>query len=404
MMEHYLASATRNVRRRKMRSWLTMIGIVMSIATIFLLISISLGLNAAVQEQFRQLGADKFFIQPKGQLGDASTDSAAHLGPDDLVAIRRVAGVQDYSYWSIKGARIEFRDQIRFVNVIGMPLQHSSVFFESGFVKPEQGVVLRSGDSRKVMIGSQYLHNNVFSDPVKAGNTIKIQDQNFKVGAVLKTIGNPADDKSIYMPLEDFEDIFPNQTDIYSQIAVQIQPGQDITAIAERVEKQLIRSRGVTEKTKDFTILTPEQLLATFGTVLNILTGFLLGVAAISLLVGGIGITNTMYTAVLERTKEIGVMKAVGATNFDILALFTAESGLLGLLGGVGGVVIGYIVGMGVEFVAANMAGLTILQVSTPWYLIVGSLLFSFAIGAIAGLVPAYRASRVRPVVALRYE
>ncbi|MCK4589887.1 MAG: ABC transporter permease, partial [Nanoarchaeota archaeon] len=123
----------------------------------------------------------------------------------------------------------------------------------------------------------------------------------------------------------------------------------------------------------------------------------------ISLLVGGVGIMNTMYTSVLERTNEIGVMKAIGAQNKDILAIFLFESGFLGLMGGIIGVLIGVGIGKLVEFGAA-MQGLDILKASFPWYLIVGALLFSFLVGAISGVAPARQASKMKPVEALRYE
>jgi putative ABC transport system permease protein len=220
----------------------------------------------------------------------------------------------------------------------------------------------------------------------------------------LKTVGNPQDDKNIYMPIEDFYELFPEKKDVYDQIIVQIEPGQNITLVAEKVTKQLIRSRGITDETQDFTILTPEELLATFGVILNILTGFLLGVAAISLLVGAIGIANTMYTSVIERTREIGVMKAVGARNSDIAQMFTIESGLIGLIGGVGGIFIGLLISEGIEFLGSNVFNTTLLQVSTPWWLFVGSLAFSFVVGALSGIVPALQASRVVTVQALRYE
>jgi len=119
--------------------------------------------------------------------------------------------------------------------------------------------------------------------------------------------------------------------------------------------------------------------------------------------VGGVGIMNTMYTSVLERTQEIGVMKAIGAKNRDILTIFLIESGFLGLMGGMVGVLMGIGIGKAIEFGAAQ-AGLAILKVYFPWYLIVGSLLFSFLIGAFSGLAPARQAAKLKPVDALRYE
>jgi len=165
-----------------------------------------------------------------------------------------------------------------------------------------------------------------------------------------------------------------------------------------------MKFRDVTEKTKDFTILTPEEFLGTFQTILNVLTGFLFGIAAISLLVGGIGIMNTMYTSVLERTQEIGTMKAVGARNRNIYSIFIIESGLIGLIGGIFGVILGISVSKGISLIASQALGTNLFQAATPWYLIAGCLIFAFGIGAFAGSIPSWQASRLSPVEALRYE
>jgi putative ABC transport system permease protein len=403
MIKEFFRISAKNIRRRKLRSWLTIIGIIISIATIFILISVSLGLNAAVKEQFRQLGTDKFFIHPKGSSAPGAGTSVI-LSNEDVDAIKKIGGVKSVTYNAFGNVKIEYANQFRFNYVMGVPLDTLDVFAETGFINPDEGRLLSEGDSGKIMVGSQYKYNSVFKNPVNAGDTLKLNNLTFRVKTVLKAVGNPQDDKNIYVPLDDFYTLFPERKDHYDQIVVQIEPGQNLTELAEKVSKQLLRSRGLTEKTRDFTILTPEELLATFGTILNILTGFLLGVAAISLLVGSIGIANTMFTSVIERTKEIGVMKAVGARNSDIVKIFTIESGLIGLIGGIGGIIIGFIFGAALEFVASHQFGTTLLQVSTPWYLFVGSLLFSFCIGAVSGIIPAFRASHIRPVEALRYE
>ena len=140
------------------------------------------------------------------------------------------------------------------------------------------------------------------------------------------------------------------------------------------------------------------------GTVLNIITAFLLGVAGISLLVGSIGIANTMYTSVLERTKEIGVMKAIGAKNSDVLYIFVIESGILGLVGGAIGIFFGIGVGKIIEYIAVNQLGINLLKVVFPWYLIVGCLLFAFVIGSLSGLLPARQGSKLKPADTLRHE
>ena len=174
--------------------------------------------------------------------------------------------------------------------------------------------------------------------------------------------------------------------------------------VAERVERKLQKSRGVNDKTQDFTILTPEELLEDFRTILNIITGFLLGVATVSLIVGGIGIANTMYASVLERTKEIGIMKSVGAKNKDILMIFLFESALLGLVGGIIGIVLGFGISKGIEYIAIEFLATTLLQAAAPLYVIIFLLTFAFLSGAVFGALPAMRASKLNPVDALRYE
>ena len=138
--------------------------------------------------------------------------------------------------------------------------------------------------------------------------------------------------------------------------------------------------------------------------VFNILICFLLGIGAISMLVGGIGIANTMYTSVLERQKEIGTMKAVGARNEDILSIFVIESGILGLVGGGLGVIVGIIISKGIEYTARVVFGVDMLRASMDPMIIFGSLAFAFVVGVLAGFLPSYQASKLRPVDALRYE
>jgi putative ABC transport system permease protein len=402
MISDYLTLAFRNLKKRKLRSWLTMLGIFISIAAIFVLIAVSLGFQVAVEEQFRLLGTDKIFVMPQGQLAGPGTSGAVSLKEKDAEVVERVPGVREISYFYIANAEVEYNKEKRFFMVVGMPEGKTKVMEETNAYKPDEGSLLRASDTGKIMIGSQYKYNKVFNNPLKAGDKLTINGVEFKVSCILQPIGNPQDDKLIYMYFDEFKQI-SNSTDV-QQMIVQINPGEDIQEVAKRIEKKLIDTRGLTEKTKDFTLLTPEELLSSFGSILSIVTGFLLGVAAISLLVGAIGITNTMYTSVLERTKEIGVMKAVGAKNSDILTIFLIESGLLGLTGGLIGVLLGMGIGKSIEYIAINFIGTNLLRVVFPSYLIIGCLVFAFLVGAISGTWPAYRASKIRPVDALRYE
>jgi len=265
------------------------------------------------------------------------------------------------------------------------------------------GRFLKKGDDKKIVIGSLYNENDLFGKDIRLRDTILLNGGEYKVLGLAESAGNPSDDQNIYMNYKDFQELF-NSGDRVDFILVQINEGEDISEVADKVEKRLRKARGVTEKTQDFDISTPEELLESFGIILNIITIFLAGVAAISLFVGGIGIANTMYTSVLERTREIGIMKAIGAQNKDILIIFLIESGLLGLVGGGIGVLLGYGASKTIEYIAVTSLKTNLLQAATPAYLIIICLAFGFLIGAISGTLPALRASKTNVVDALRYE
>ena len=406
MISDYFILALRNLRKRKMRSWLTMLGIFISIATIFILISLSLGLRGAVNEQFRMLGTDKFFIMPLGQIAAPGSGGAVELTMGDVNVIEKVNGIKSVSYMVMGNAKVEFNKQTRYFMVVGIPLDKIDVFeaiYESSSIKVDEGKLFGKGDRGEVMIGYDYKYSKVFSKPVTAGDKLTINDKEFKVKAVLTRIGNPSDDKNIYLSLEDFKELY-NSGDRVDYIMVQIDEGADINDVAERTKKKLMTFRGVKEETIDFTLLTPEELLKSFEMILNIVTAFLIGVAAISLIVGGIGIANTMYTSVLERTREIGVMKSIGAKNSDVLLIFLIESGLLGFVGGIIGVILGAALAKTVEYIAINYLGTTLLAAAIPLSLVFGCLAFAFFAGIIFGGWPAWNASKIKPTDALRYE
>ncbi len=404
MIRDYFILAQRNLRKRKLRTWLTMIGIFIAIATIFMLVSLSLGLQGAVEEQFKILGTDKLFIIPStGFLGPPGSVGGVILTEDDVDTVKKVRGVADYSYVTIGNAEVEFGRETKFFMVIGLPLENVDVFTESGAWGAEDGLDLEEGDSGKVVLGNLFKTGNIFKKPVEAGNRLTINNEKFKVKGIATPIGNPGDDSAILMPLEDVRRLFeiPERVD---QIIVKVDEGADVFEVAERIEKELRKDRGVTEDTQDFDIFTPESLFESFQTILNIITIFLAGVAGISLLVGGIGIANTMYTSVLERTREIGVMKAIGAKNSDVFAIFFIESGLLGLVGAGIGVILGFSISKGIEYIAVNSLNTNLLQAAVPTYLVAGLLAFGFVIGAVSGTIPALQASKTNVVDALRYE
>jgi putative ABC transport system permease protein len=317
--------------------------------------------------------------------------------------IKKVNGVKEVTYFIIGNAKIEFNKQTRYFAVYGIPGDGMALYMESGSLKILDGSIYGQNEKGKIAMGYDYEYNKVFNNPVTAGSKVLINNQEFKVKGIMSKVGNPQDDKNIYMNEDDFRTLFDAPTRV-DYIMIQAEPGVDIKDLANTIQNKLLRFRDLTEKTQDFTILTPEELLNSFKTILGIITAFLIAVGGISLIVGGIGIANTMYTSVLQRTREIGVMKAIGAKNSDILLIFVIESGLIGALGGILGVLVGIGVSKTMEYIAINYLGTNLLRAVVPWYLVVGCIAFSFFIGVISGLLPSKQASQLKTVEALRYE
>ncbi|MFH0868593.1 MAG: ABC transporter permease, partial [archaeon] len=209
-------------------------------------------------------------------------------------------------------------------------------------------------------------------------------------------------DSQIYIPIDVARDIF-NEPDEVGMIYAKVRTGYDPATVADAIEKRMRDDRDLKKGQEDFSVQTSEQLAQTMGNILGIVQTILVGIASIALLVGSIGIMNTMYTSVMERTKEIGVMKAIGAKNRDVMLIFLIESGLLGLIGGIFGVLAGLGMAKGAELYA-QYAGYGMVRAAVTPELIVLGLSFSFAIGAISGFMPARKASKLKPVDALRYE
>lgn len=403
MLKDYFKLAYQNAKKRKVRSWLTMLGIFIGIAAVVALISLSQGLQSAIAEQFVHLGSDKIIIQGVSSgFGPPGTGVEVPLTVEDKGVIEKVKGVDTVVGRLIRSAKMEFGDEIRYSYIISMPEDSEEIklAIEANNYKIKQGRLLRKGDKYKVMVGIDFAED-FFDNSLELRDRIKIEDVDFKVVGILKKSGNPQQDTSLVIPEAAFREILDIEED-YDLIPAKVGAGEDVAVVTESVKKELRKHRDVEEGKEDFTIETPEDILATLKTILIIVQGVLVGIAAISLIVGGIGIMNTMYTSVLERTKEIGVMKAVGARNREILSLFIIESGLLGLVGGVIGVSLGFGISKLIEYVAFRIYESFLIRADISLPLLVGALLFAFVVGAISGVLPAKQAAGLKPVDALR--
>ena len=404
MIKDFFALSVSNLRRRKLRSWLTMIGIFIGIAAVVSLISLGQGLQDYISEQFEVMGANKLIVLPGSGIGLASA-SAEKLTSKDLDVIKKTRGVDIVAELVYGVSFLEFNDEVKRVFVIGLPTEKvADIFRDMQGFEVEKGRELKEDDKDKVVVG--YLvakDKSVFEKGVELRDKIIIEKKEFRVVGIMKQIGNPQDDSQVYIPLETAKKLFEKEDEI-DTIYVQVKEGFETKDVAEDIKKELRRARDEEKGKETFSIQTFEQILETFQNVFNVVQAVLVGIAAISLLVGGIGIMNTMYTSVLERTREIGTMKAIGAKNSHVMTIFLIESGLLGLIGGVIGVLIGIGLAKFAEYLAAAFLGTTLLQASTNPMIFLGALAFSFVIGSASGLLPALQASKLNPVDALRYE
>ena len=409
MIKDYLKVGISNLLHRKLRSWLTMIGIFIGIAAVVGLISLGQGMKEAIGNIFLNIGSDKLVISAKSGFefaGPPGSSAASNLTTHDMDVIKRVKGVEKVGARLIKPVKLEFNKEVKFYFAASMPDDEDGrkLITEVNQYEPEAGRLLKKSDKFKAFIGNNVANKGIFKKKIELGNTIKVNDADFEVVGILKKSGNPQQDRVVIVPEDTLREVLEIKKDKVDVIAVKIQKGVDVNKVADEIAKAMRRDRDLEIGKEDFEIQTPQQILETFDTILTIVQIVLVGIAAISLIVGGIGIANTMYTAVIERTKEIGVMKATGAQNKDILLIFMIESGLLGLAGGAIGIALGIGLSKLVEFLAFKFLGTSLIKAFFPWYLIVGSLLFSFLIGTISGLLPARQAASLKPVDALRYE
>ncbi|MBW3019583.1 ABC transporter permease [Candidatus Woesearchaeota archaeon] len=403
-MLEFLKLAVRSISKRKKRTALTMLGIFVGIAAVVALVSVGEGFQDTINAQFEQVGADKIYIQAR-EVGFGGENIPGEMTERELNLVKKVQGVSEIAGQLYRSANVQFNDIKRPRLVASLPdgTEDARLVEEASLYEIEDGRMLRARDSMKAMIGNNVAKNKVFGKEIKVGNKLIIEDEEFEVVGILKKVGDPGLDTTIIIPEDDARRVLKDE-EAYSYLIAKTAYGVDPDGVADRIERKLRKDRHQKEGKEDFTVQTSTELIESFNVVLNIVQFIFVGIAAISLLVGGIGIMNTMYTAVLERTREIAVMKAIGAKNSEIMKIFLIESGMLGLAGGIIGVLIGVSISKSVEIGVNQAFGAGTLIAAFPIWLIAGTILFSISVGAVSGYLPARRASRLQPADALRYE
>jgi len=403
-IKEYFKIGLRNIKTRQLRSWLTILGIVVGVFLVVALISLSSGLKNSIMKQLNALGGDTIMVMP-GSLDNLMMTMAGgqKLSKEDIQAVKEIRNVDIALPTDQRSQFIRFNNVQKSVYLIGMPWDDGKDFLINF-----QGWDLREGTwptpgKRELIAGSIVADKDFFGRGLSIGDTVVVNGKKFKVKGILNSVGSRQDDMAIYVDWPIYQETTGDRSGDAFAIMVRAKDGVLPDDLAVEIEDVLdeIRKRRRGTDVSDFSVVTSEKMGSIAGGITGAIQTAVFLFAAISIFVGGLNIMNAMYTAVRERTREIGVMKAVGATNRAVITIFLIESGIIGLVGGSGGVIFGLIVAKLVEYYAKGDSAFGLEAYISPQLIIFG-LLFSFLIGCISGYLPARRAAKLKPTEALR--
>ena len=393
------------ISANKARSGLTILGIIIGIGSVVALISIGQGAQSSIEERIQAIGSNLLVIRPGAQQGagihvSSGRGSAQSLTKDDADAIEEIDFIEAVAPEISKRYQITAKGTNTNTSVIGTVssyMQVKNLEIEIGSFVSEQNIRSLS----KVAVLGPTTSDDLFgenSNPV--GQKIRINRVDFTIIGITQAKGGTgfgSQDDIIFVPLSTAQR-FLSGDDYVSVINVQVQDEKFMTAVQEEITGLLLIRHNIADpQLADFSIMNQADILETMTEITNTLTIFLGAIAGISLIVGGIGIMNMMLTTVTERTREIGLRKAIGAKNKEISAQFLIEAVILTLIGGIIGVIFGWLISFGVS----SFAGIT---TSVSGWSIILAFSVSAMIGIGFGYYPAKRAASLNPIEALRYE
>jgi len=395
------------ILKNKIRSFLTMLGIIIGVAAVIIMVGISAGTEATIQEQITSLGSNLVFVQGSMQRGGPGQAPSGGLVFDDAAAIQDgVSGVTSVVVEQNSSESVKFGDvTLESISILGTT---------SGFISVRD---MDIGDGRyftdkeidrkqKMVVLGFSIAEELFGEDDPINQIITVGTTKMTVIGVMAEkglVGTTDYDSYVFMPITVvFQKFTPSMFarimgDSIRMIYVEVDPEQNIDDIITQVELLLVKRHDLTLDTADFTVTTQQDIISTQESTTAAFRSLLAWVAGVSLIVGGIGIMNIMLVSVTERTREIGIRQAVGATPNDIRLQFLAEALMLSIIGGL----IGIVVGVGGSYIFGSLSDMrTVVQ---P-----GSVILAFSsaaiVGAFFGYYPANQAAKLDPIDALRYE
>jgi putative ABC transport system permease protein len=402
-----IIEALQSLSANKLRSGLTILGIVIGVAAVIAMVSIGRGAENTITGSIQGIGTNLIFVF-RGGSEEVRNPKPITLGDADAIAdpfqAPSVAAVAPV----LQGeGQVSFGGESTVTTLQGVTPEYSPVrntdVTEGEFIN-ESHIL---GQASVVLLGTEVAERLFDRTAGLVGETVRIEGQPFRVIGVLEEKGGSAfsnQDDTVMVPLSTAQTRLLRRStrDRVDMLMVQAASAQDVSQAGQEISQILRARHRTTIGADDFTILTQQDFLDTARTITSVLTIFLGGIAAISLLVGGIGIMNIMLVSVTERTREIGLRKALGARRLDILTQFLAESSVLSLIGGLVGIFLGWLISIAVGSIAAANDAPIDPAIGIDTVLL--ATLFSTAVGLFFGLYPANRAAGLEPVEALRYE
>ena len=396
-------AALSSIRAHGFRSFLTALGIIIGVAAVIAMVSIIQGLSAMIDEQFQGLGSNSLTVRPFTTFENALQGQNSELTEDDYEMIRyRVDGIESITPIMNIQSSVNYQGRTTNAQVVGTT--HSYQKVAQAFVSVGRFMSLSDDDTRRniAVIGQEVRENlSLPDDPV--GEYIQVNNEWLKIVGVLEEKGSflgQGQDNQVVVPFSTMARLNGNRWRPNIQIQLTVADINEIETVTQTIRRLLRNAHGLADdEDDDFGFQTADQLQDAIGSILDTVTIVMGGIVSISLLVGGIGIMNIMLVSVTERTREIGICKAIGAKRHHILLQFLLEALVLCLIGGAVGLAIGY----GIAAIAtALIPGFP--GAHTPLWAVALALGFSGAIGLVFGILPAAKAANLDPISSLRYE